>query len=54
MAMLALKPPMGWNAWNQFGPAWINETVVRETADAIVERGSVTPATRWCPSTTAG
>ena len=39
MAMLALKPPMGWNAWNQFGPAWINETVVRETADAMVEKG---------------
>lgn len=39
MALLAAKPPMGWNAWNYFGPGKINETVVRETADAMVEQG---------------
>ena len=36
--MLATLPPMGWNSWNTFGPA-INEKVVRDTADAIVEKG---------------
>ncbi len=29
---------MGWNSWNTFGGA-INEQVVRDTADAIVEKG---------------
>ncbi|XP_058114218.1 alpha-galactosidase 1-like [Magnolia sinica] len=31
-------PPMGWNSWNHF---WcgINETIVRETADALVSTG---------------
>jgi len=32
---LASTPPMGWNSWNTFGNN-INETVVRETADALV------------------
>ncbi len=36
--MLAPTPPMGWNSWNTFGPD-INETVVRETADAFVKEG---------------
>lgn len=36
--MLAQTPPMGWNSWNTFGGA-INEQVVRETADAIIEKG---------------
>ncbi|MBR5312888.1 MAG: glycoside hydrolase family 27 protein [Clostridia bacterium] len=36
--MLAQRPPMGWNSWNTFGGA-INEQVVRETADAIIEKG---------------
>ena len=36
--MVAQRPPMGWNSWNTFGGA-INEQVVRETADAIVEKG---------------
>ena len=36
--MLAQRPPMGWNSWNTFGEA-INEQVVRDTADAIVEKG---------------
>lgn len=35
---LALTPPMGWNSWNSFGVA-INETVVRETADALLSTG---------------
>ena len=29
---------MGWNSWNTFGGS-INEQVVRDTADAIVEKG---------------
>lgn len=37
--IFAQKPPMGWNAWNYFGYADINEQVVRETADAMVEKG---------------
>ncbi|MBE6597807.1 MAG: glycoside hydrolase family 27 protein, partial [Ruminococcaceae bacterium] len=36
--MLAQTPPMGWNSWNTFGEN-INEQVIRETADAIVEKG---------------
>ncbi len=39
MAMLALKPPMGWNAWNYFGYMSINERVIRETADAMADFG---------------
>lgn len=39
MAMHLLKPAMGWNAWNFFGYAGINEQVVRETADAMLEKG---------------
>jgi hypothetical protein len=35
---LAATPPMGWNSWNMFGSA-IHETVVRETADAVVSSG---------------
>lgn len=35
---LASTPPMGWNSWNTFGYK-INETVVRETADALVSTG---------------
>ncbi|MGP4113699.1 glycoside hydrolase family 27 protein [Streptomyces sp. 4N509B] len=35
----ALTPPMGWNSWNSFGCAGINEQVVREAADAMVESG---------------
>ena len=35
---LAPIPPMGWNSWNTFGES-INETVVRETADALVSTG---------------
>jgi alpha-galactosidase len=35
---LASTPPMGWNSWNTFGES-INETVVRETADALLSTG---------------
>lgn len=35
---LAPTPPMGWNSWNRFGGA-INETVLRETAEAMVSSG---------------
>ena len=36
--MLAQTPPMGWNSWNTFGHR-INEQVIRDTADAMVEKG---------------
>ncbi len=36
--MLAKTPPMGWNSWNTFGPN-ISESLIMETADAMVERG---------------
>lgn len=35
---LALTPPMGWNSWNIYA-CDINEQLVREVADAIVDRG---------------
>jgi len=31
-------PPMGWNSWNTFG-CNINETLIRQMADAIVSSG---------------
>lgn len=33
---LALTPPMGWNSWNSFECDGVNETVIKEAADAIV------------------
>jgi alpha-galactosidase len=36
---LAATPPMGWNSWNKFACGDINETVIRETADAMVASG---------------
>ncbi len=36
---LAKTPPMGWNSWNWFGKADINETIVMETIDAMVAEG---------------
>ncbi len=36
--MLSKTPPMGFNTWNTFGEN-INETVIKETADAMVETG---------------
>jgi len=35
---LALTPPMGWNSWNKFAGD-INETLIRETADAMATNG---------------
>lgn len=35
---LALTPPMGWNSWNKFG-CDVTETLIRETADAMVSSG---------------
>lgn len=36
--MLVQLPPMGWNSWNTFGRN-INEDMIKEMADAIVDRG---------------
>lgn len=36
--MIIRKPPMGWNSWNTFGGN-INDALIRETADAIVDKG---------------
>jgi len=36
---VGLRPPMGWNSWNQFHCAGLNETVVRNVVDAFVKRG---------------
>src|SRR5262245_10012258 len=35
---VARTPPMGWNSWNTFG-CNINETLIRQMADAIVSSG---------------
>src|SRR3954451_8844863 len=35
---VARMPPMGWNSWNTFG-CNINETLIRQMADAIVSSG---------------
>lgn len=35
---LAKTPPMGWNSWNKF-ECKINETIVKEIADAMVKNG---------------
>jgi alpha-galactosidase len=35
---LAATPPMGWNSWNKFG-CGIDETIIREVADAMVSSG---------------
>ncbi len=36
---LAATPPMGWNSWNKFACDGISESVIRETADAMVASG---------------
>lgn len=36
---LALTPPMGWNSWNYFECEGVNETVIKEIADAMVNNG---------------
>jgi alpha-galactosidase len=35
---IATTPPMGWNSWNKFG-CDIDESLIRETADAMVSSG---------------
>ena len=35
---LARTPPMGWNSWNKFH-CGINETIIKQTADAMVASG---------------
>lgn len=35
---VGLTPPMGWNTWNTF-ECNISETLIRETADKMVELG---------------
>jgi alpha-galactosidase len=37
-ALLAPVPPMGFNTWNRFG-CDVDETLIRQTADAMVETG---------------
>jgi len=37
--MNATPPTMGWNSWNSFGCRGLTETLVRETADAMVNAG---------------
>lgn len=36
---LGLTPPMGWNSWNHFACNGLNETIIHETAAAIVSLG---------------
>ena len=36
---LARTPPMGWNSWNRFACAGLNEKVIRDTADIIASNG---------------
>jgi alpha-galactosidase len=36
--LIASTPPMGWNSWNTFGHN-VNESVIRETADALIRTG---------------
>src|SRR2546422_7393718 len=35
----ATPPTMGWNSWNSFGCGGLTETLVKETADAMVNGG---------------
>ncbi|KAF3008309.1 hypothetical protein E8E14_006230 [Neopestalotiopsis sp. 37M] len=37
---LAKKPQLGWNSWNAF-KANINHTIIKDTADAMIDRGLV-------------
>src|SRR5207249_1633111 len=39
VGMNATPPTMGWNSWNSFGCRGLTETLVRETADAMVNGG---------------
>ena len=39
VGMTVAAPTMGWNSWNSFGCGGLTETLVRETADAMVNGG---------------
>src|SRR3989454_9289160 len=54
VGMTASAPTMGWNSWNSFGCGGLTETLVRETADAMVNGGllaagydTLTPPELW-------
>src|SRR3989441_1308465 len=56
VGMTASAPTMGWNSWNSFGCGGLTETLVRETADAMVNGGllaagfdTVSPHALWGP-----
>ncbi len=38
-SVLGATPPMGWNSWNAYGCNGLNETVVKNMADAFVTTG---------------
>jgi len=38
-AQTAKTPPMGWNSWNHYRCAGLNETVVKSTASAFISKG---------------
>jgi alpha-galactosidase len=43
---LAATPPMGWNDWYSFG-CNVNETIIRQTADALVASGMAAAGYRY-------
>jgi alpha-galactosidase len=43
---LALTPPMGWNSWNTF-QTHISETLIKETADAMIASGMLQAGYRY-------
>src|SRR2546422_6051644 len=56
VGMTASAPTMGWNSWNSFGCGGLTETLVHETADAMVNGGllaagydTLTPRHCWAP-----
>src|SRR3989449_11080697 len=44
LGMNGALPTMGWNSWNAFGCRGLTETLVRETADAMVSSGLLAAA----------
>ena len=44
--MLSSRPPMGFNTWNTFGEN-ISDAMIRETADAMVEKGLLDAGYRY-------
>ena len=44
--VLAAVPPMGFNTWNKFG-CEVDETLIRQTADAMVETGMLDAGYRY-------